>query len=825
MSEEQVAAPETCIERAGISEPILAVVEALRFRHRSIERMKQLDAKQWPKLLEWCDSRQVTLMLPHFCGAALPPDIRERIAKRRTGFEMRLELIKRQLAAIAEVLQTRNIPCVVLKGFTHSPDLTPDPVWRAQGDIDLWCPHELADTAYAAARELGYGPSPAQSGRHLPPLVLPNSWEWNGNLAEIPIAVEIHHRLWNEISERIDIAGQEQMWARRESRTFDGKAYQVLAKQDLLGFAALHFFLHLIGGDLPLQRAWEVAHFLHQHSNDEQFWRQCNEWHSPELKAIETIVCSVVQSWFHCAAPPHLELEREALPTGVQFWLQQFVFSPLCSQTDSNKNYVYLHMAMASKAWSKMAVLAASLWPGKLPTVVDRIDGGNTASVLASLIRQRKYLLLRGKRYVCSFLPTASGGIAWVRKRTGFEKGFGPFLLAGALFDVGEFLFVLLYNLYLLDRGFREDVLGLVAAAMTVGMLAGTPLAAIVERKAGLRGLLIIGAVGGAIATVLRTVSMTRINLLGSAALNGIFFAFWAVAFAPVVAALTRPRNRSIAFGFVTAMGMSIGIAAGFLGARLPQWISSIFACSVTGGKKGAIFLGSGLVLLAAIPALRLRIPGRQQHGAVTYPRGPFVRKFLMALFLWIAATTSFNSFGTAYLSLRLHMSLQEIGTAFSTGQALQVCAMMCGPLLVRRLGDGRYVFLTALGTAIMLMLLAFGQGWMAIALYLGYLTLQYMNEPSLFGLLMNNAEEGQRTGASSLMFLTMSVAGTLAAAIAGRAITRLGYPICLAVAAIVATIAALVFRSLLKVGNEHLAAPLHNYNNTEGRQTLTSIQ
>ena len=785
------------IDQGRLPKAMLAVIDALRFQDSSVERMASLNSDEWSYLLPWCDGRQVTLMLPHFCPDALPLDIQHQIAQRRTNFELRLRRLQGQLADISRVLRALNLDFVILKGFTHAPDLTPDPIWRAQGDIDIWCRPDTAQDAYEALQKLGYRPSPTHSRRHLPPLLLPDAWQWNGNLAEIPISVELHHELWGDVFERIPIAGEQQMWDRREQRVFGDQHYSVLTKQDLVGFAALHLFLHLIHGDLPLQRAWEIAHFLHKQADDEIFWDKWRRWHSPELKRIEAVTFSIVESWFRCAAPPWLEDERSRLSNGIQLWLDQAVFAPLYSSVDSNKNHLWLQLAFLPTLQAKCSAVLACFLPLGLPTFVDRIGERGTAGVLGSLLRQRSFLISRLRRHSQSVFPTLYGGLQLAARHVGFEKGFGSFLLASALFDVGEFLFVLLYSLYLLDRGFREDTLGLITGAMTAGTLVATPLAALAERRIGLRGLLIVASLGGGASTMLRAVVSGRLNLLLSAALNGAFFAFWAVAFAPVVAGLTRPRNRSVAFGMVTALGMSSGIAVGIIGVRLPHRIAQFSGFSDVTGKQIAIFIGSALVLLAAIPAMRLRIPHREYNSRKSYPRGPFLRRFTLALFLWIAATSSFNGFATAYLSLKLRLPLQQIGSVFSGGQALQVAAMLCGPLLIRRFGEHRYIFFTALGTAFMLLLLATGPPQLAIAVYLSYMTMQYMNEPSLFGLLMNRVSERQRTGASSIMFLAMSIAGTIAAPIAGHGIARYGYPVCLVIAAIIAVLAALLFRRL----------------------------
>jgi hypothetical protein len=47
--------------------------------------------------------------------------------------------------------------------------------------------------------------------------------------------------------------------------------YTFYAMPIFFGFAALHLLLHLLHGDLPLQRAWEIARFLGTHACDEDF--------------------------------------------------------------------------------------------------------------------------------------------------------------------------------------------------------------------------------------------------------------------------------------------------------------------------------------------------------------------------------------------------------------------------------------------------------------------------------------------------------------------------------------------------------------------------
>ncbi len=100
-------------------------------------------------------------------------------------------------------------------------------------------------------------------------------WKWRGDRfdPEMPIAVELHYELWSAEAEYITLPGIDSFWDRKQSRVFDGRGIDVLRDEDLLGFAALHLLLHVIHGELPLQRAWEIANFLHRSAHDLRFWQ------------------------------------------------------------------------------------------------------------------------------------------------------------------------------------------------------------------------------------------------------------------------------------------------------------------------------------------------------------------------------------------------------------------------------------------------------------------------------------------------------------------------------------------------------------------------
>lgn len=378
----------------GAPEYVIAVFEALQFRGASTTRLRRLRRTEWNDLLEWSGARQLTLMLPGLCGEALPDEIRQRVEQCRERYGRRFSKLKSQLFEIVEAFDRAGIESVVLKGLTHSPSLTPDPLLRAQGDIDLWVPGDDVYSAQDVLTRLGYTSGERARSRHLSPMRRPSNWRWRGDRfdPEMPVSVELHFELWSERAEGIAVPGQDDFWNRRMYRRFDGHALGVLCEEDLLGFAALHLLLHVLHGEAPLQRAWEIANFLHARAGDEAFWTSWREAHHPALKKLETLVFHLVAKWFRCDLSRAVVEESSGLSDSIYGWLNMFALSPLTRPFHPNKDELWLHLALTSGI-SRAKILGRRLAPVQLP---------KSGSVLS-----------RAAHHFCTFLPTVVQGARW----------------------------------------------------------------------------------------------------------------------------------------------------------------------------------------------------------------------------------------------------------------------------------------------------------------------------------------------------------------------------------------------------------------------------
>lgn len=401
------------LESAGAPDYLVAIFEALRFETPATERFRKLSFEDWARVCEWCDARQLTFMLPELLGEALPVQCREHIARCRERYLRRFSRLKAELFEITDALNGNGIEFVLLKGLSHSPALTCDPSWRAQGDIDLWFLPRDIPRAYEVLTRLKYVPGPPEVSRHLAPMTRLSDWKWRGDRydPEMPVSVEIHYELWSEKAEYIPVAGLDDFWQRKRLRDFDGRLIHVLSEPDLLGFAALHLLLHLLHAEFPAQRAWELGSFLHRTSKDELFWARWRELHPPSLMASEILIFQLVRTWFGCDLPPIVESGAERLPGEARLWLDEFSVCPLMQTFRPNKHELWLQLALIPSSPRKAWVAIRRLFPLALPTFVDQSTGNGFAPAAARLIRQRKLIMARFVHHAVTLWPTIVTGL------------------------------------------------------------------------------------------------------------------------------------------------------------------------------------------------------------------------------------------------------------------------------------------------------------------------------------------------------------------------------------------------------------------------------
>ena len=765
--------------------PVLqALIDALQFKNTSAARLRSLEDSEWGKLLPLCDRAQLTLLLYKLHADDLPDRVRARIDRNWRDNATRNKRWQGLLDEMADALRERSIDFVLLKGPSHAPHLSPDPLLRAFGDIDLWLQPERVHEADSVLRSIGYAPVGSSKGRHLAPLVRPEKWEWRGDCfaPDLPISVDLHYELWDSALECIGGPDERAMWSR-----CTGGRISTLAKPDLLTFAVLHFVMHLLHGDLRLHRIWEIAYFLHTHTTDVDFWTDWRGLYPEEVLRLQVLTFLLAQLWFDCDIPAPLADELEGLSPEIKLWVKHYGWSPITGLLSPNKDELWLNLSLVESRSARLRILRRRLFPKP-----ESVGNPDIPKGLA-----RAFLLRRIRYHITTLLPSCASGVAWYWRCQQFSGDFVKFLLTSALFDFGEFVFFLLYNLYLLDLGYHEQFIGRIAATLTAGTLAGVFPAAALSTRAGLRTAALVAILGTSAATCLRAILISPPALFTTAFLNGFFMAFWAVAMLPTVAGFTNERKRPLAFSFISALGIGIGSLAGLIGGRLPAALAHLPAfTNPVAAKRGALVGGCLFAALALIPASFTRFPGNAAtRSSESHEKSDtFLLFFLLCVFAWMIGTSGFNPFFNVYFATQLHLDAQAIGNVFSLGQLAQVVAILGAPLVLKRFGHIRGIVGMQIATAITLLLLALAHTPVAAgALYIGYVCFHYMSEPCLFSVLMSKVPESVRSRASALNFAVTSIASMLGAFAGGALLAKAGYSTTLCICAAVVILAALL--------------------------------
>jgi MFS family permease len=790
---------------------ITAALEALKFCGARREGLRTLNYAEWTDLLSrW---RFLRLMVPLRleCGDDLPEWVRAQIDGNISDNAKRFERIKAVYLEFVDALRETRGEHLVLKGFAQAPDYVEHPRFRLQSDIDIFCPPRSILRARNALSRLGYEPSRSLElppREHLPAMERRTCWEWRGNPydPEIPISWELHYRFWNEIKTRISPKGLDQFWLRRVERRLDNFSFPSLNPADQLAYVALNVLRDAFNGDTHVHLLYELARFLHLNADNESFWKDWRELHHNSLRSLEVISFRLAFHCFACRLPEAVKKEIDCSSAAIQAWFQRYADSPIRALLRPNKDVLWLHLAMLESPRDKRAILFKRLFPTYAPPVGVAAFQNPVRDEDAGPSR----LLWRGVRYVSYLIPRAAYhlrvipstlwhgvGLWWSAKN--LRKDFLTFFAASSLFNLGAFIFFFLYNLYLLDRGFREDLLGLVASANAIGSVAGTLPAGMLAQRIGLRKTLLLCFTTVSLIMALQSLLALRAPLVALSFLAGAASTIYAVAFSPAIAQLTSEQNRPFGFSLLFSSGIAIGVCGSQAGGLLPGWLAHIGPLGAPAqAKQASLLIACGLVALGALAACGLKFAPMPVQETKLWPRNPFLLRFLPAIAIWSLVTGAFSPFANVYFAQHLRMPAQRIGMVFTASQLSQVVAMLAAPSIFRRFGLVNGIVYTQVATALTLGGLAVGPAPSAAMVYACYTAFEWMNEPGMYSLLMNQVKPAEQTGASALNFLVISLAQAIAAAAAGDSFARFGYPAVIGVTAGVALAAAFLFRLLL---------------------------
>jgi predicted MFS family arabinose efflux permease len=786
----------------------LAFLQALQFKNANLAPIRRLDATEWNELLSFSDRAHLTLQLSQLPSDVLPAWVSSRIQENVTDNTKRIERIRTLYQEVASTLRRANADHIVIKGFTQYPEYVKSPNLRMQSDIDLYCPPNTILTARNALRDVGYEAEEPQKHvpvDHFPAMVRNTGWRWRGNAfdPEMPPAIELHYCLWNEQAAQFDIPEVEQFWYRRVEHDTEGYRFSTLHPVDHLAFCSLQVLRDLFRGDWVISHVYELAYFLETHTHDEEFWTSWQETHSDSLRSLEVIAFRLARIWFGCATPIQVKEQIERMPPAIKQWFECFCSSFLELMFVPRRDGVWLHVALLESTGAKLSVVRTGLLPTRVPPLqiadktpsIDRTFGQPKYSSRG--LRYSAYVAARAVFYGRVLLRGAMSGIRWWRSQRRLSSPFWAFFAASCFWSLGLSAFFFLFNLFLIEHGFSEKLVGGLTSTMAAGTMAATLPIGWIARKCGLRRVLLSGFTLAICIFPLRVLLLWPAAQWALAFLAGIALAVWAVCLSPALAQLTTEKNRPFAFSVVFSSGVGLAALGNLIGGNLAAWLRRLPQLTAHANpNQAALLIACAIAAMGIFPLASVKFRAQPQIEQRNFVKSRFLVRFLPAIALWGLAIGAFTPFATIYFSRHLGMSTPRVGLTFSVAQVFQFIGILAAPFLFRKSGRLSGIVYSEIAAAMALGALAvFRQPSVAGVLYVSYTTVQWMSEPGIYSLLMESVPVEERSTASAWNTLVLSASQAVAAACAGAALVRFGYAAVLSVAAAVAFVAACSFK------------------------------
>jgi MFS family permease len=358
------------------------------------------------------------------------------------------------------------------------------------------------------------------------------------------------------------------------------------------------------------------------------------------------------------------------------------------------------------------------------------------------------------------------------------------YLLASILLAFGMGVQLVLYNLYLLELGFREDLVGQVAAAVALGVAIGGLPAGLFYARFGGKVSFGVAIIASVLSMVLRAVSTEPIWLITWAVVNGLANSIFYVAIFPFITDQSTPRERPHLYGMNLAVWTGLMVLGSLLSGYLPGlWHTAVPGLSLLSYHRITLLLAAVLGLLAVIP---VRLMRRDKISAATVdirrllPQSQGGRAIVngaLVLILFGIVLGLTQPFYNVYFKRVFTANTELIGTLISLSQLMGLVSSLFVPTVVRRLGLvlGPAVVMAVAAPLTLLMGLPLTLGLIAI-IFMVRVGLEWLALTPLMNLIMEVVDPVDRGAMSGVRLVTNYGAQALAGAAGGWVVVSAGY-------------------------------------------------
>ncbi|HEX2281701.1 MAG TPA: MFS transporter [Thermomicrobiales bacterium] len=302
--------------------------------------------------------------------------------------------------------------------------------------------------------------------------------------------------------------------------------------------------------------------------------------------------------------------------------------------------------------------------------------------------------------------------MSYVRSVKSYSQDIRLYLIYTLVANVSIGVFALVFNLYLLQLGLRENFIGAFNAIHTIA-IAGTALSmGWMLNRYGVWKCVTFGTSAFIVASAALTVVTSPAVLLTLAVVYGMATSFVFTPVMPFIVELTRSRQRADVSALVFSLTSVSTVIGSLVGGWMPRLLSVTFGLELPGAMAFRLTLIAGLVIAAfgIIPLLRMSSQRKRnkpadsaadatQAGLPELPTGHVRRR--MAVFIVVGGLMSLGAgavfpFYNVFLA-EIGASAGQIGLIFAAGWTLAAVVGLTSPLIARRLGSQKAVTIVRL--------------------------------------------------------------------------------------------------------------------------------
>lgn len=377
--------------------------------------------------------------------------------------------------------------------------------------------------------------------------------------------------------------------------------------------------------------------------------------------------------------------------------------------------------------------------------------------------------------------------IQQVRRASELNRNAKLYLAMSGINGLGNGVFMLFFNLFILARGNDEAFLGLLMSLMSLSSLVlGLPMGLLTDRMGRKRAMLLGSGLSSAAGLIL-LVSPLDWPLVLSAVALGAGNALYMAAGPAFMAENTTDDQRATLFSLRQGVWMLVSFAGSALGGPLPGLFAALLNTPPEGltAYRATLILAEGLMVCSLIPLLMIEEQEPVATTASVRPglslrslplRGEILRLLVPQLIIGLGAAMLIP-YLNIFFKRRFAIADSLLGITFAGSQLLIGLATLMAPILADRWGKIRTVVLTELASLPFLAILGFVPVLpVAIGAFWLRAMLMNMGGPLYTAFAMEQTSEKERGTVGSLLGIVWSVGQGIGPGISGLIQASIGF-------------------------------------------------